>query len=129
MDTIALVRLIVGRREKAKTELFDMSMHPKFSARAEMCHSALILMLTLLCLCRFFGHTLSLFFVAMCLYFFSFLFYTDNNECLMGTDRCEQNCHNTVGSYTCSCNAGYTLNSDGRNCNGMYAQLLLYMYC
>ena len=44
MGTIALVRLIVGRREKAKTEQFDKCKNyvmpfPKFSARAEMYHS------------------------------------------------------------------------------------------
>ena len=33
----------------------------------------------------------------------------DNNECTMGTDNCEQNCTNTVGSYNCSCNTGYNL--------------------
>ena len=42
----------------------------------------------------------------------------------MGTDTCEQNCHNTVGSYTCSCNAGYTLNSDGHTCDGIYVLFL-----
>ena len=44
--------------------------------------------------------------------------YSDELEC--GTDNggCEQNCVNTIGSYTCSCNTGYTLDSDGHNCDG-----------
>ena len=42
----------------------------------------------------------------------------DIDECRLETDQCAQNCHNNVGSYTCSCNVGYTLNSDGRHCDG-----------
>ena len=33
---------------------------------------------------------------------------------------CNQNCFNTIGSFTCSCNNGYVLDEDGRSCNGMY---------
>ena len=42
---------------------------------------------------------------------------TDIDECSEDTDQCTQNCRNTIGSYTCSCNAGFTLNSDGRGCD------------
>ena len=42
----------------------------------------------------------------------------DIDECAEGTDRCAQNCHNTIGSYTCSCNVGYRLNSNGYDCDG-----------
>ena len=45
---------------------------------------------------------------------------TDIDECSEGTDRCSQNCHNTVGSYTCSCSTGYRLNADGVTCDGKY---------
>ena len=48
----------------------------------------------------------------------NFILAIDIDECALGTDQCTQNCHNNVGSYTCSCNAGYTLNSDGRRCDG-----------
>ena len=44
--------------------------------------------------------------------------YVDNDECMLGTDRCTQTCHDTPGSYTCSCRAGYSLDSDGFTCNG-----------
>ena len=44
--------------------------------------------------------------------------HTDVDECAEGTDRCAQNCSNTVGSYTCSCSSGYGLASDGRWCAG-----------
>lgn len=42
----------------------------------------------------------------------------DIDECSEDSDGCEQNCANTVGSYTCSCNTGYNLASDGRSCTG-----------
>ena len=40
----------------------------------------------------------------------------DINECLEGTDNCEHVCIDTEGSYTCSCNTGFTLDSDGTSC-------------
>ena len=45
---------------------------------------------------------------------------TDTDECSLGTDQCAQNCHNNVGSYTCSCKTGFNLYSDGRHCDGNY---------
>ncbi|MFO0745476.1 MAG: EGF domain-containing protein [Myxococcota bacterium] len=40
----------------------------------------------------------------------------DVDECYAGTDTCNSNasCHNTAGSYTCQCHAGFT--GDGRTC-------------
>ena len=73
------------------------------------------------------------------IWFLSFISYSDEFEC--GTDNggCEQNCVNTVGSYTCSCNTGYTLNSDGHNCDGennynifyilLNSELVFCVYC
>ena len=49
-------------------------------------------------------------------------FSTDINECVEATDECSQNCHNTIGSYTCSCSAGYTLNADKVACDGMHTE-------
>ena len=43
----------------------------------------------------------------------------DIDECAAETDDCSQTCTNTVGSFTCGCNSGYTLDDDGINCNGM----------
>ncbi len=35
------------------------------------------------------------------------------------TDHCQHDCHNTPGSYICSCNIGFQiLDSDGRTCDG-----------
>jgi len=43
--------------------------------------------------------------------------FTDIDECATpGT--CVQNCEDTIGSYTCSCDAGYFLNTDKRTCGG-----------
>ena len=42
----------------------------------------------------------------------------DINECAVNTDGCNQVCTNTVGSFRCSCNTGYTLNANGRTCSG-----------
>lgn len=44
--------------------------------------------------------------------------FTDIDECSIGTDKCEQSCMNTVGGYICECQAGYSLDSNKRNCTG-----------
>ena len=44
--------------------------------------------------------------------------FLDINECIRGTNGCAQLCNNTLGSYVCSCNSGYTLDADNRTCNG-----------
>ena len=43
---------------------------------------------------------------------------TDNNECATNNGGCEHNCTNNPGNFTCSCNAGYTINNDWFNCDG-----------
>ena len=45
--------------------------------------------------------------------------FIDINECDILPFACEQNCTNTDGSYECDCNSSYTLNADGRTCDGM----------
>ena len=42
--------------------------------------------------------------------------FIDLNECAYAD--CEQECKNTVGSYYCYCNSGYTLNSNEESCDG-----------
>lgn len=42
---------------------------------------------------------------------------TDIDECRYGY--CQQLCANVPGSYSCTCNPGFTLNDDGRSCQGM----------
>ena len=45
---------------------------------------------------------------------------SDVDECDNGTDSCHSHasCHNTQGSYTCSCNTGYTGN--GSSCSSKF---------
>ena len=40
------------------------------------------------------------------------------NECATNNGGCSQICVDTTDSFTCFCNSGYTLLSDGRTCNG-----------
>lgn len=44
--------------------------------------------------------------------------FTDINECTEHVSGCSQECVNNNGSYTCSCYTGYTLNSNGKKCDG-----------
>lgn len=41
--------------------------------------------------------------------------------CATGDHDCEQVCVSSSGSYTCACREGFTLNSDGKTCNGEWA--------
>ena len=58
--------------------------------------------------------------------------YSDINECLINNGGCHHNCSGSDGNYTCSCNNGYRLNSDGHTCEGrqklMSRNLLRCMY-
>ena len=56
-------------------------------------------------------------------------FYTDIDECSAGTHDCDQICTNNAGSYTCSCNDGHVLDSNGRTCNGglAYVEKLVHL--
>ena len=47
-------------------------------------------------------------------------FFSDNDECSLGTHNCIQTCTNTEGSFYCRCSTGFQLNSDGATCNGEY---------
>ena len=52
----------------------------------------------------------------------------DNNECSSSsTNNCQQLCLNIPGSYSCTCNAGYRLNSDGRTCTGTDWQCYFFL--
>ena len=50
----------------------------------------------------------------------------DINECVTQNGGCEQNCQNTIGSYSCSCLTGYLIDSNDHNCTGLYIQRILY---
>ncbi|ELU05576.1 hypothetical protein CAPTEDRAFT_195741 [Capitella teleta] len=40
----------------------------------------------------------------------------DKNECFDDRGGCEHQCINTLGSYECRCNTGYSLSPDGKSC-------------
>ena len=44
------------------------------------------------------------------------IFLLDIDECSEGSDNCAQRCTNTAGSYTCSCNSGFTLAANRQSC-------------
>lgn len=46
------------------------------------------------------------------------LLLLDVNECALLNGQCTQTCTNTPGSFLCSCDSGYVLNSDGLTCTG-----------
>ena len=48
------------------------------------------------------------------------LFHSDIDECEQGSDGCDHNSTNTVGSYYCTCMDGYELESDNHTCTGMH---------
>lgn len=41
----------------------------------------------------------------------------DIDECSVANGNCDHNCHNTYGSYFCSCNKNTKLDVDGKHCN------------
>ena len=46
-----------------------------------------------------------------------FINFADVDECMSTNGGCDQVCLNLIGSYLCSCNAGYSLES-GSTCSG-----------
>ena len=52
--------------------------------------------------------------------YFSHNFSTDIDECAIGSHNChtQATCNNTDGSFTCTCNSGYS--GKGTNCEGRY---------
>ena len=45
-------------------------------------------------------------------------FKTDKDECSLANGGCQHVCTNTMGSYQCSCNDGFKLDSNGLTCSG-----------
>ena len=49
-----------------------------------------------------------------------YVIVVDVDECLTDNGGCTQTCNNIDGSYQCSCQDGYQLDSDDHTCIGMY---------
>lgn len=46
-------------------------------------------------------------------------YFTDINECKVFPGMCMNGkCRNTIGSFKCRCNSGFTLDMEERNCTG-----------
>ena len=57
------------------------------------------------------------------------MLFVDINECGSNSGGCNQVCVNSVGSYYCQCNNGYTLSSDNHTCFGeIEVQFMKYLY-
>ena len=55
-------------------------------------------------------------------------FDSDIDECVSSDGGgCEQNCINLQGSYECSCQQGYALESNGISCDGNYCTTMSYV--
>ena len=54
----------------------------------------------------------------MCEISFVICNFIDINECAVNNGQCDHNCHNTEGSYYCTCKEGYVLLTDQRGCSG-----------
>ena len=48
------------------------------------------------------------------------LIFLDVDECASNNGSCTHICTNKPGNYECSCKNGYTLNSDGKTCSGIF---------
>ena len=48
----------------------------------------------------------------------SILFYIDIDECTTANGGCNHACHNTNGSYYCTCREGFFLAEDQKGCEG-----------
>ena len=47
-----------------------------------------------------------------------FICYLDIDECSVYNGGCDHICTNTIGSYICSCDNGYTLDGNNLSCSG-----------
>ncbi len=74
------------------------------------------------------------FLMCTCCLNIAFTLLADINECNSDNGGCAQTCTNSEGSFECSCDAGYTLNGDSRNCDGKLERLqcmiaVLFLKC
>ena len=54
-----------------------------------------------------------------------YYYYTDIDECMLGTNGCSQLCTNTISSFMCKCLTGYELLPDNKTCIGKFIQVLV----
>ena len=49
-----------------------------------------------------------------CMIIITIIYIADIDECQVNSSVCNQVCTNSAGSYTCSCEQGYKLNTDNQ---------------
>ena len=49
----------------------------------------------------------------------NYVTHLDINECSSDNGGCAHQCNNTVGSYDCLCNTGFSLSSNRHYCSGL----------
>ena len=72
-----------------------------------------------------------------CLTNLFFVPFLDVDECIVGSHMCDHVCHNTAGSFRCSCQSGYRLMADLTTCIGertgvfshQFIILFAYYFC
>ena len=61
--------------------------------------------------------------------YLQFASISDIDECVTGTNGCNQTCTNTIGSYECSCDEGYMINAtDAHACDGKWHMTVSWRY-
>lgn len=48
--------------------------------------------------------------------FWLLVYSTDKDECALKNGGCQQICRNTIGSYQCACQNGFTLHENKHDC-------------
>ena len=51
------------------------------------------------------------------------------NECKTNNGGCEDECVDTLKSYTCLCSTGYALSNDGYSCEGKLKHIKIVILC
>ena len=54
-----------------------------------------------------------------------FVHFTDVNECSILNGDCEHVCTDFIGGHNCSCFDGFLLQSNERNCSGLFVVIFL----
>lgn len=53
---------------------------------------------------------------------------SDVDECALKSDDCQQKCTNKDGGFDCSCETGFTLNADKKNCDQGRLYYIVFHY-
>ena len=97
-----------------------------FVLTLDLDHSSCVAHPDLVCII-FLGFDIPIVFIEFNFYLIIFQFFKlqiDTNECGVNNGGCNHDCINIDGSYECTCNDGYKLDSDMQSCIGKCAHSL-----